>query len=173
VNARGRVALTALAAGFLLIGAPGWAKRVEPEAAGHYRRAQAAERAEGPKADAQAIAHYLKAAGLGHPRAQVALAGHYLSGKGVTRSVDEAIRWYGRAAEQGDGEAFYKLGALYQRGGAEVKAYACYRLAVALANGDARRRATGGLARLAPRLTAAERLQAEELATGWRSTIDR
>jgi TPR repeat protein len=166
--------LAALAAVWLLGASPAMAvTSIDPAAAGHYRRALAAERSAGPQADAQAIAHYLKAAGLGHPQAQLALAGHYLSGKGVTRSVDAAIRWYGRAAEQGDGGAFYKLGALYQRGGATVKAYACYRLAAALSAGDARRRATGGLARLAPRLTAAERLQAEELAAGWRVTIDR
>ena len=152
----------------LLLAAPAAAADQADEAATYYQRGLKA----GAK-DPQAVALFTRAAGLGHARAQVALAGRYLSGDGVQRDLTQAIRWYGRAAEQGDAEAFYKLGAIYHRGGATVKAYACYRLAAALGAGEARARAKGGLSRMAVRLTSAQRQQAEELAAGWRITIDR
>jgi TPR repeat protein len=141
------------------------------EAADAYQQGLAHDRA--THRDSQAVACFMRAAGLGHTRAQVALAGHYLLGKGVKRDLTQAIRWYGRAAEHGDGEAFFKLGAINQRGGARAKAYACFLLAAQFGQGDTPQKAHAALAWLGPRLDAKARRDAEELAAAWRMTIDR
>lgn len=93
--------------------------------------------------------------------------------KPVPAAVTQAIQGYGLAAEKGDGEAFYKLGAINWRGGAKSKAYACFLLAAQLGHGDTPKRARAVLAKLSPRLSTQARHEAEELAAAWRMTIDR
>lgn len=93
--------------------------------------------------------------------------------KPVPEAVTRAIQGYGHAAEKGDGEAFYKLGAINWRGGAKAKAYACFLLAAQLGHGDTPKRAKAVLAKLGPHLSTQARHDAEELAAAWRMTIDR
>lgn len=50
------------------------------------------------------------------PAAQVALGDRYLAGIGVQADASEALRWYQKAAEQGDAGAQLKLGFLYEQG---------------------------------------------------------
>ena len=40
----------------------------------------------------------------------------YAYGQGVRQDYAEALRWYHKAAEQGDAEAQYNLGAMYHNG---------------------------------------------------------
>jgi TPR repeat protein len=46
---------------------------------------------------------------LGDAQAQLALGTAYEQGQGVTRDLEQALRWYQRAAEQGLAEAQYQL----------------------------------------------------------------
>ena len=47
---------------------------------------------------------------------QLALGECYFDGKGVAKDKSEAVKWYRKAAEQGDAEAQYKLGGCYLDG---------------------------------------------------------
>ena len=40
----------------------------------------------------------------------------YYNGKGVTKNYTEAVKWYRKAAEQGDAYAQYNLGLCYKNG---------------------------------------------------------
>jgi TPR repeat protein len=77
--------------------------------------------AEGARAydggDYQAAFHHWRAAAAhGDARAEVALAGLYLSGEGVPRDVAEAVYWYRRAAYRGDSYAQQQLGDILATG---------------------------------------------------------
>ncbi len=52
----------------------------------------------------------------GDVRAQLYLGNLYYHGSGVERDRHEAVRWYRKAAEQGDGAAAVKIGIQYQMG---------------------------------------------------------
>jgi uncharacterized protein len=52
----------------------------------------------------------------GDAEAQVALAGLYLAGEGVSVDIAAGISWYRRAAESGDPVAQLNLGDFYSRG---------------------------------------------------------
>ena len=43
----------------------------------------------------------------------------YESGRGVSKDLEEAARWYGKAAALGAPDAFDRLTALEERGGSE------------------------------------------------------
>lgn len=53
----------------------------------------------------------------GDPRAQFDLGEYYASGFGVVRDIDEAERWFLKAAEQGLAKAQYRLGMSYHAAG--------------------------------------------------------
>lgn len=55
-----------------------------------------------PKADAQSIAQYHKAAEQGDAICQTALGDLYAEGRGVAKDEAQAVIWYRKAAEQGD-----------------------------------------------------------------------
>lgn len=63
-----------------------------------------------------AAEYYARAANLGYPPAQVALANLYVEGRGVSRNYEAAVQWMTRAAEVGYPEAQYELGQMYERG---------------------------------------------------------
>jgi TPR repeat protein len=149
------------------------AETPQAEAARLYQKGRALDEGTAPAADRHAVDCYRRAAGLGHTKAQVALANHYLAGTGVRRDPAQALRWYARAAERGEGEAFFKLGAIYRRAGQAEKAYACWLLAVELGEGDTPAQARALARDLERTLSARQRAQAMELATAWRLTIDR
>lgn len=52
----------------------------------------------------------------GDKEAQFRLAGRYLTGNGLDKSVSEALRWYEAAAVNGHAEAAYNLGAIHEHG---------------------------------------------------------
>jgi len=81
-------------------------------------------------------------ADAGDPWAQTQMGVYYFNGDGVTRSYDEAMRWYRLAAGQGWGNAMVNLGAMYGNGTGmaqdDQEAVAWYRRAadVGLARGQ-------------------------------------
>ncbi len=56
------------------------------------------------------------AAAAGDATAQYEVASRYADGRGVPASLEEAVRWYERAAEQGIVPAQFRLGSLYEKG---------------------------------------------------------
>ena len=40
----------------------------------------------------------------------------YMSGDGLTKSADEAVKWFRKAADKGHAEAQFNLGGCYKRG---------------------------------------------------------
>lgn len=66
--------------------------------------------AEGLDKPALALPWYLKAAQSGVAEAQVRLAELYAEGQGVEQDEEEALVWFGKAAEQGDDEGQFALG---------------------------------------------------------------
>ncbi|MBT8003460.1 MAG: sel1 repeat family protein, partial [Rhodospirillales bacterium] len=73
--------------------------------------------------DRQQVDHAARADALrpaaksGDPKAQYALAQHYMDGRGVKESPVNAARWLKRAAERGHILAQYELARLYDKGG--------------------------------------------------------
>ena len=66
---------------------------------------KAREEAEAKRDMLREVAKTLKAAERGDPDAQNYLGWMYSHGSGVRRNKVEAIKWYRKAAEQGDSEA--------------------------------------------------------------------
>ena len=60
-----------------------------------------------------AVNCFQKAAGFGHPEAQLMLGMCYFNGDGIKRDYDEAVKWFRRAAEQNNLQAQFKLGVCY------------------------------------------------------------
>jgi len=71
----------------------------------------------GARDTAAAVLLLRKAASLGVVRAQLALGGLYLRGRGgVAADGDEAFRWFSHAAKQRDADALYELGKCHAAG---------------------------------------------------------
>jgi hypothetical protein len=90
-------------------------------------------------------------------------------GRGVSVDLEEAARWYLKAAELGYPDAQNDLAKLYEDGRGvardNVRAYLWYRLAEEAGNPSAAQ----GRAGLRERMTAAEIAEAEQLARDWKS----
>ena len=84
-------------------------------------------------------------------------------GKGVEQDLKEAAKWYQKAADQGDADAQYNLGVMYDNGdGVEqdnVTAYAWWNIAAT--NGD--QDAKNNKSVVAKKMTPAQIAKAEEL----------
>jgi localization factor PodJL len=52
----------------------------------------------------------------GDPEAQVEVAARFAAGRGVKRDLQQALKWYARAAAQGSAIAQYRLGSFHERG---------------------------------------------------------
>ena len=57
------------------------------------------------------------------PATQTALGLLYYHGEGVSKDFNEAFKWFGKAAEQGDAEGQFRLGAMYANGEGVAKDY--------------------------------------------------
>lgn len=75
--------------------------------------------AEGRHGDA--VATYRKLADEGDRRGMTRLAWAYESGRGVSRSLDEAARLFRKAAEQGEAEAQYALSVMLETGAGQTR----------------------------------------------------
>ena len=66
--------------------------------------------------EAAAASSFLRAAELGHARAQTIYAIQSLRGKGVPQDYEKGARWLEKAARQGNVDAIYNLGICYMYG---------------------------------------------------------
>jgi hypothetical protein len=66
--------------------------------------------------EAAAASSFLRAAELGHARAQTIYAIQSLRGKGVAQDYESGRRWLEKAARQGNVDAIYNLGICYMYG---------------------------------------------------------
>ena len=57
----------------------------------------------------------------GHSDAQTLLGSIYDYGQGVPQSNQEAVKWYRKAADQGNAQAQFSLGVMYDKGGASYR----------------------------------------------------
>jgi hypothetical protein len=73
----------------------------------------------------------------------------YRNGTGVAEDIAEAVKWYARAAEQGDSGAWHKLGVEHLSAGRPREAIPCYDRAIAIDPAHADARFERGLANLA------------------------
>jgi TPR repeat protein len=71
--------------------------------------------AQGSSGDSQFEA-FLKAANEGNAQAQLLVGLSYKGGRGTSKDLTEAARWYRRAAVQGNSAAQYFLGVMYAEG---------------------------------------------------------
>ena len=69
----------------------------------------------------------IEAAKQGNTRVQIMLAEHYIEGDGVPRDIDEAMKWWQMAAEQGDVTAQYNLAQCYREKNNPAEAVKWYR----------------------------------------------
>ena len=94
----------------------------------------------------------------------------YKKGQGVAQDYKEAVRWYTKAAEQGDEDAQYRLGSFYssERASDEelVKAYMWY--SIAAFNGE--KDAAGMRDGTARRITREQAMKAQDMAREWMAT---
>lgn len=63
--------------------------------------------------DTRALNELKKLAGVGNTEIQIELGQMYFYGEGVTSDYAESVKWYRKAAEQGDEVAQYRLGCVY------------------------------------------------------------
>lgn len=82
--------------------------------------------------------HLLPAAEAGHPKAQQVVGVMHRHGRGVRQNYREAVKWYCRAAVQGDGRSLSNLGFMYRKGlgvpRSDAKAVEWYRMAADTGN---------------------------------------
>jgi hypothetical protein len=118
-----------------------------------------------PEDDTEAAKRYQQAADQGHVNAQFSLGVMYANGEGVAENAAEAAIWYRRAADQGDYRAQYNLGALHANGEGvprdPIESYVWLSLA-AISSGH--KPLAIKRDRAAEKLTAGERIQAEQRA---------
>ena len=69
-----------------------------------------------PKNENEASKWYLQAATRGDPSAQIAIAGRFLNGVGVTQDFGQGKQWCEEAAKEGDSVGLYCVGFIYQHG---------------------------------------------------------
>ena len=72
---------------------------------------------------ATALREWKPLAERGEPEAQFNLGTLYEKGLGVTKSYDEAFKWYSLAAAQGEAQAEYRLGEMYAHGAGKPQNY--------------------------------------------------
>ena len=98
----------------------------------------------------------------------------YDEGRGVPQDDMEAVRWYRRAAEQGDADAQVNLGFMYDEGRGvpqdDVQAHKWYNLAASrISSSDQRRdEVVKARNRVGLKMTPAQLAEAQRLAREWR-----
>ena len=120
----------------------------------------------GDFASARAIFESLAA--QGNVTAQFDLAVMNVNGQGGPANLQEALKWYRAAAEQGDAESFSSLAALFENGSGVtpdyVKAYVLYDAAARLARGNAVQAARAQRDLLSAKMATAQLIQAQDIA---------
>jgi uncharacterized protein len=99
----------------------------------------------------------------------------YYNGLGVPQDYTEALKWYRKAAEQGNERALGSLGLMYERGQGVpqdcIQAYMWFNLAASRSHpGEGREAFAKARDDLATRMTPAQIGEAQRLASDWRPT---
>ena len=68
------------------------------------------------RSHAEAVRFYTACAEEGDVAAQAKIGFMYLMGKGIPKDRDLALKWLGKAADNGDGTAMYRIGQMYDQG---------------------------------------------------------
>ena len=97
----------------------------------------------------------------------------YENGRGVPQDYAEAVRWYRRAAEQGDADAQFNLGVMYGKGQGVPQDYVAtlmwFNLAASrLAPGEDRDSAAKNRDIVAKLMTREQIAEAQRLARDWK-----
>ena len=71
----------------------------------------------------------IEVAKQGNVNVQLMLAQHYLEGNGVPKDIEEAMKWFKMAADQGAASAQYNLGQYYMKKNDMSEAVKWYRKA--------------------------------------------
>lgn len=69
----------------------------------------------------KSFAYYIQAAQKGDMAGQANVAEFYMEGKGIEKNEEEALKWYRKAAEQGDADSEYAIGQYYEYDGNDIK----------------------------------------------------
>ena len=88
----------------------------------------------------------------------------YGKGQGVVQDYKEAVRWFRKAAEQGDAEAQYNLGAMYDIGQGVVQDYTRAHMWMNIAASSGNKGAVKGRDIVAKRMTPSQLAEAQKLA---------
>src|ERR1019366_9993445 len=107
------------------------------------------------------------AAAHGKAEAECNLAILYQTGTGLPQSFNDALVWYGKAAEQGFAKAQHNLGALYGDGHGTPKDFVKAYKWLLLAQKSGYRDSQQALDWLKPQMTAEQITQAQSSADGW------
>jgi TonB family protein len=118
------------------------------------------------------IENLFRAAELGDAGSQSELALNYALGRGVSKNTEEAVKWYQKAADQGDITAWLALGEMYSSG-LDVRqdcvlAYMWFDLAAGISNGHGRTIAQKDREKLAKKMAPQQIAEAQRLVQEWK-----
>jgi hypothetical protein len=100
-----------------------------------------------------------------------------MNGEGVARDYAEALTWFRKAAEQGDEQAQYNLGAMYGNGRGVpqdyMRSYFWFSLAASRSSGAENEKFTDARDRAGQKLTRENILDAQRMARKWEESHPR
>jgi TPR repeat protein len=125
----------------------------------------------------EAVKWYRQAADLGYMAAQFSLALMYDNGVGVPQNYAEALKWFSRAANQGHRLAQESVGIMYAFGEGVaqdfIRAHMWFNLAAAAAEPGRREFAAKLRDDVAAKMTPAQIMAAQKLASEWKPQPER
>jgi uncharacterized protein len=97
----------------------------------------------------------------------------YAKGRGVSQSDTEAVKWYRRAADQGEAWGQTNLGVIYARGQGVARDYISAYMWFDLSAAQGDRAAASNRDAAARRMTPAQIAEAQKLAREWKPKPER
>ena len=91
----------------------------------------------------------------------------YHQGEGVTKNDVESVKWYRKAADQGDAMAQFNLGSMYANGYGVVQNYVVSHMWLNLARAQGDEGARKNMEILVKRMTKAQIAEAQKMAREW------
>jgi len=115
----------------------------------------------------EAVHWYRLSAEQGEAKAQFNLGVMYAMGQGVPLDFKAAMEWYYLAAMQRDARAYHNLGVMYAKGAGALQDYVLAHMWFHLAAGQGEKDATELRDSLAKKMTPAQVVEAQKLASEW------
>lgn len=125
-----------------------------------------------PKDTAKAYAWYHKAAAQGHADSQYNLGMLYKLGLGVKEDAETAFLWLQKASAQGNDIAQYNLGMMYADGAGVSRSLTRASAWLTLSAAQGNEKAKKNYIEIDAKLTEAQRIEGQQLATGWKKGGD-